>query len=178
VSSPVYIGDTSDLRTGAPLHERLLALLPLVGQWQGSGAGTVPSSGAAFSFVQQVTFAHDGRPFLVYESRTWLVDEHGVMIRPAARETGFWRPGAGEDDIEVVLGLNTGLTEILTGAAGDQRWELSSASIVAAPSAVDVDGNRRLYAIVGDELAYAHELAPAGQPFAPHLSARLYRLPV
>ena len=30
-------------------------------------------------------FAHDGRPFLSYESRSWLLDEEGAVIRPAAR---------------------------------------------------------------------------------------------
>ena len=31
--------DTTDLRAGAPLHDRLLALLPLVGEWVGEGIG-------------------------------------------------------------------------------------------------------------------------------------------
>ena len=99
------------------------------------------------------------------------------MIRQAWRESGFWRPGAGPDDIELVLASNTGQALVLAGTAGDQRWELATASAAHAPSAKQVDGERRLYALRGDELVYATELAPGGQPYAPHLNARLVRLP-
>jgi THAP4-like, heme-binding beta-barrel domain len=169
------VDDTTDLRRGAPIHDRLLALLPLVGVWTGDGAGVVPSTGEQFAFTQRVTFAHDGRPFLAYESRSWLVDAHGVVIRPAMREAGFWRPGPGEDDIEVQLVNVTGLAETFTGLAGDLRWELATDAVVSARSAREVDGERRLYAVRDDTLAYATELALPGQEFAPHLNGSLHR---
>jgi THAP4-like, heme-binding beta-barrel domain len=171
--------DTTDLRAGPPLHDGLLALLPLVGMWGGAGIGVVPETGAEFRFVQAVTFAHDGRPFLVYESHTWLLDENGAVSRAAARESGFWRPGDGPDDVEVVLALNTGVTLVLTGPAGDGQWSLETVALDSTPTAKDVDGNRRFYAVTaganGDELAYAQELARAGEDFRPHLNARLQR---
>ena len=166
--------DTTDLRAGAALHDALLALLPLVGTWAGSGAGVAPSSGEGFAFRQQVTFAHDGRPFLAYESRAWLVDADGNDIRPAFRESGFWRPGAGPDDVEVVTSSITGLTLQFVGAAGEQRWEIATTSIVGTPTAKQVAGERRLYAISGDTLAYATELAVTDD-YAPHLNATLQR---
>jgi hypothetical protein len=168
--------DTTDLRSGAPIHESLLSLLPLVGMWHGQGSGVSASTGAEFAFGQQITFAHDGRPFLAYESRSWLLDGSGEVIRQAWRESGFWRLGATEDDVEVMLAANTGLTMQYTGVAGDQRWELASSAVLSSPTAKVVDGERRLYALVGSELAYVTELAPAGQPFAAHLNARLSRL--
>jgi hypothetical protein len=168
--------DTTDLRTGVPVHDDLLALLPLVGVWRGSGAGVVASSGAEFAFGQQVTVAHDGRPFLAYESRSWLLDGDGSVLRPAWRESGFWRPGPGPDDVELVVASHTGQALVLGGVAGDQRWELATISTEHAPSAKDVDGERRLYAIVGEELVYVTELAPAGQDYAPHLNGRLARV--
>jgi len=168
------VTDTTDLRAGAALHDALLALLPLVGTWAGSGAGVAPSSGEGFAFRQQVTFAHDGRPFLAYESRAWLVDADGNDIRPAFRESGFWRPGAGPDDVEVVTSSITGLTLQFVGAAGDQRWEIATTSIVGTPTAKQVAGERRLYAISGDTLAYATELAVTDD-YAPHLNATLQR---
>jgi hypothetical protein len=169
------VTDTTDLREGAPLHDALLALLPLVGTWAGSGAGVAPSSGEGFAFRQQVTFAHDGRPFLAYESRAWLVDADGKDIRPAFRESGFWRPGAGPDDVEVVTSSITGLTLQFVGAAGDQRWEIATTSVIGTPTAKQVAGERRLYAISGDTLAYATELAVTGDDYAPHLNATLQR---
>jgi hypothetical protein len=168
--------DTGDLRAGAPLHDNLLALLPLVGGWRGTGTGVVATTGAEFDYGQQLSFVHDGRPFLAYESRSWLLDTDGSVIRPAWRESGFWRPGATQDDLEVVLASNTGQALLFTGRAGDLRWELATASAVPTPTAKPVDGERRLYAIVGDELGYATELAPAGQPYAAHLNARLARV--
>jgi hypothetical protein len=168
--------DATDLRSGAPLHDALLALLPLVGRWRGSGRGVVASTGAEFAFGQQVIIGHDGRPFLAYESRSWLLDDAGAVIRNAWRESGFWRPGRGADDVELVLASNTGQALVLAGTAGDQRWELATVSAEHAPTAKDVDGERRLYAVRGDELSYATELAPAGQPFAPHLNALLSRV--
>lgn len=169
------MADTTDLRQGAPIHDALLALLPLVGTWSGTGVGIKPSTGDGFAFRQQARFAHDGRPFLAYESRTWLVDADGHDIRLAFRESGFWRPGAGQDDVEVVLASITGLTLLFTGVAGDQRWELATASVVGSPTAKQVSGERRLYAISGDTLAYATELAVAVDDYAPHLNATLNR---
>lgn len=167
------VPDTTDLRTGAPLNDALLALLPLVGVWRGGGRGVVATTGAEFSFGQQVTIGHDGRPFLAYESRSWLLDENGAVIRQAWRESGFWRVGAGPDDVELVLASNTGQVLVLAGTAGDQQWDLETVSVSHAPTAKDVDGERRRYAVRDAALIYASELAPGGQPFAPHLSARL-----
>jgi hypothetical protein len=165
--------DTVDLRSGPPIHDGLLALLPLVGAWQGGGTGVVASTGKHFRYGQHVTFSHDGRPFLAYESRSWLLDDDGAVLRQAWRESGFWRPGAGPDDVEAVISSNTGEALVFAGSAGDQRWELATVAAIPAPTAKAVDGERRLYALLDGELGYATELAPAGQPYAAHLNARL-----
>lgn len=169
------VPDTTDLRDGAPFNDALLALLPLVGVWRGAGRGVVNSTGAEFGFGQQIAIGHDGRPFLVYESRSWLIDDDGVVIRQAWRESGFWRVGAGPDDVELVIASNTGQALVLAGTAGDQQWDLETVSAEHAPTAKDVAGERRLYAVRDSALIYATELAPGGQPFAPHLNARLER---
>ncbi len=168
--------DTTDLRTGAPLSDALLAVLPLVGEWAGQGIGAAASTRSSFAFRQHVTFAHDGRPFLAYASRSWLIDEDEHDIRPAFRESGFWRPGAGPDDLEVVTVSITGLAQLFVGAAGDQRWEIATTSIVSTPTAKQVAGERRLYAISGDTLAYATELALTPDEYTPHLNATLLRV--
>lgn len=170
------MSDTTDLRAGAPLSDALLAVLPLVGEWAGTGVGAVTSTGAGFAFRQHARFAHDGRPFLVYESRSWLIDEEGNDIRPAFRETGFWRPGTSPDDLEVVTVSITGLAQLFAGTAGDQRWDIATTSIASTPTAKNVAGERRLYAISGDTLAYATELALTPDDYTPHLNATLQRL--
>jgi hypothetical protein len=168
--------DTVDLRAGRPLNDALLALLPLIGEWEGIGTGAYPTLDAPFRYGQRISFAHDGRPFLAYESRTWLIDDAGSVIRPASREVGFWRPGAGPDDIELVTCLPTGVAEVFSGVAGDQRWELETVSVGTTATAKQVSGERRIYAVLEDALVYATELAAVGQPFAPHLNASLQRI--
>ena len=159
-----------------PLSDELLAVLPLVGNWAGRGIGVVASTGAGFAFRQHVTFAHDGRPFLAYESRSWLIDDDDRDIQPAFRESGFWRPGAGPDDLEVLTVSITGLAQLFVGTAGDGRWEIATTSIVGTPTAKQVAGERRLYAISGDTLAYATELALTADEYTPHLNATLQRV--
>jgi len=55
------VPDTTDLRGGAPINDALLALLPLVGVWRGTGRGVVASTGTEFAFGQQVTIGQIGR---------------------------------------------------------------------------------------------------------------------
>lgn len=167
--------DTADLRAGAPIHDALLALLPLVGVWTGTGTGLAPS-GEPFAFGQQLRFVHDGRPFLVYESRAWLVDGTGATVRQAWRESGFWRLGPTVDDLEVVLASNTGQAMVYTGRSGDRRWEIGTVGAHRTPTAKVVDAERRLYALVDDDLVYASELATPEQGLSPHLNARLSRV--
>jgi len=168
--------DTTDLRSGPEIHQALLAVLPLVGRWAGRGTGITPASGEAFDYGQRVTFAHDGRPFLGYESHTWLLDDDGSVLRPAFRENGFLRPGPGSDDLELVLASAAGLVEVFAGLAGDRRWEFATAAVGFTPTAKEVSGERRLYALSAeDELAYVQELALRPGDYQPHLNARLVR---
>lgn len=166
--------DTADLRAGAALHDALLALLPLVGVWRGEGTGLAPGSQTQFRYGQELRFVHDGRPFLAYDSRSWLIDLDGSVIRPAWREAGFWRVGPG-DDIEAVIASNTGQALVFAGVAGDLRWEVATTSATPARTAKAVAGERRLYALVDEVLIYATELSTGG-PYEPHLNARLARL--
>jgi THAP4-like, heme-binding beta-barrel domain len=70
----------------------------------------------------------------------------------------------------------TGLAQLFVGAAGARRWEIATTSIVSAPTAKQVAGERRLYAISGDTLAYATELALTPDEYTPHLNATLLRV--
>ena len=168
--------DTVDLRTGPDLHPALLPLLPLVGVWRGVGKGGYPTIDD-FDYGQQVVFAHDGRPFLRYESRTWLLDSDGVVIRPAARELGWWRPGATAEEFEVLLAHPTGIVEVYLGQAqGPARWELSTDVVARTTTSKPVTANHRLYGVVEGALLYAVDMAAMGHELAPHLSAQLARV--
>ncbi|MGH3998344.1 MAG: FABP family protein [Pseudonocardiaceae bacterium] len=169
-------GDTANLREGPELHPACLALLPLVGVWRGAGEVIYPTIKGPFHFGQQVVFCHDGRPFLRYESRAWLLDDAGEVTRPAARETGFWRPQA-DDTIELLAAHATGIVEVYYGRPRNQTsWELATDAVVRTSSAKEVSGAHRLYGIVeGGDLAYVEQRAMVGHPMQPHVSARLRR---
>jgi hypothetical protein len=169
--------DTANLREGPDLHEQCLGLLPLIGVWRGEGEVVYPTIDGPYRYGQQIVFAHDGRPFLSYESRAWLLGPDGEVLRPAARETGFWRPQPG-GELEVLITHATGITEVFYGRAGSlTSWDIETDAVVRTASAKEVTGSHRLYGLVeGGDLAYVDERAMEGQPLQPHLSARLSRI--
>ncbi|MFK0250016.1 FABP family protein [Amycolatopsis azurea] len=172
-------GDTANLREGPNLNDACLALLPLVGVWRGEGEVDYPTIEGPYRFGMQLTIAHDGRPFLTHEARAWLLDEEGKVIRPAARESGFWRPQA-DDTIELLLTHNTGIVELFygkpRGKASVPAWELGTDAVVRTSTAKDVTASSRLYGIVNGELGYVEERAMMGQELQPHTSALLRRV--
>ncbi|GAA4895881.1 FABP family protein [Actinomycetospora straminea] len=170
--------DTANLRLGPDLNDALLGLLPLVGVWRGEGEVVYPTIDGPFHFGQQITVAHDGRPFLSWEARSWILDgPGGTVVRPAAREVGWWRAQA-DGTIELLLAHHTGIIELYYGASRTQTsWELQTDAIARTSSAKEVNGATRLYGIVEDgDLAYVEERAMEGQPLQPHTSARLRRI--
>ncbi len=170
--------DTANLRLGPDLNDALLPLLPLIGVWRGEGEVVYPTIDGPFHFGQQITVAHDGRPFLSWEARSWLLDgPGGAVVRPAAREVGWWRPQA-DGTIEVLLAHQTGVVEIFYGVARTQTsWELQADAVVRTATAKEVTAATRLYGIVdGGDLAYVDERAMMGQELQPHTSARLTRV--
>ena len=69
------------------LHQDLYPLAWLVGTWRGKGQGEYPNT-SPFTFEQEVTFNHDGRPFLTYFSRSWLVED-GKGAHPSRTRDRF-----------------------------------------------------------------------------------------
>ncbi len=170
--------DTANLRLGPELHDALLPLLPLVGVWRGEGEVVYPTIDGPFAFGQLITVSHDGRPFLGWEARAWLLDSPGgAVVRPAAREVGWWRPRP-DGTVEVLLAHQTGVVEVFYGTTRTQTsWELQTDAVARTASAKEVTGASRLYGIVeGGDLAYVEERAMVGQALQPHTSARLQRV--
>lgn len=167
--------DSANLREGPDLHPQCIPLLPLVGVWRGTGEVVYPTIDGPFTFGQQIVFGHDGRPFLAYEARSWLLDGDGRVIRAAARETGFWRPQP-DGTLEALIAHATGIIEVFYGRSLSlTSWELSTDAVVRTATAKEVTGSTRLYGVVDGTLAYVDERELVGQPRQPHLSAQLAR---
>ena len=119
---------------------------------------------------------HDGRPFLAYLSKTWLIDDDGKRIRPSGTETGFWRPGKEPRDVEVMLAHPTGIVEVYVGEVVFHKIELVSEVVARTETSKQVNGLKRLYGLVEGDLAYAIDMAAMDQPLQSHLSARLSKV--
>lgn len=163
------------------LATELLPLSWLLGKWVGVGTGQYPTI-EDFRFGQEVVFTTDGRPFLTYWSRSWLLDDDGNEVRPLATETGFWRPRP-ENEFEVTLAHPTGFAEVwygnievtgienvtITGA----RATMKTDAVLATSSAKEYSQGERLYGLVDGKLLWTFDMAAMGQPLQNHLAATL-----
>ncbi|WP_189114441.1 FABP family protein [Pilimelia terevasa] len=176
---PYPFEETYDLRTGPDLHPSLLGLLPYVGLWRGRGRGGYPGI-EDFDYAQEIRVTHDGRPFLSYESRAWILDDASRPVRPAYREVGWWRPvivdDRATDEVEALLTAPTGVMELYVGRLDGVKLELATDVVIRTVTAKEVTAGQRLFGIVEGALLYAQEMAAQGHPLSPHLSARLVRV--
>ncbi|MGW6689464.1 FABP family protein [Streptomyces sp. NPDC054961] len=166
--------DSHVLGEGPEPHPQLQPVLGLIGRWHGRGSGEYPTLEHDFRYEQEITFSHDGRPFLCYTSRAWLVDGSGKALRPAGRETGWWRilPDA---SIEATLAHPTGIVETYVGRVSGTEVEMKTETVAMTPRAKVVTGMRRRYALQDGELTIVQDMAAVGQPMHHHLRARLLR---
>jgi hypothetical protein len=158
----------------------LVPLAWLIGTWVGAGVVGYPSMETDLRFGQEVSFSHDGRPFLAYSSKTWLLDDDGAMVRPLASETGYWRPvGPAEDGsgtaVEVLLVHPTGILETYHGTVDGPKVELATDVVARTATAKEYNAAHRLYGLVEGDLMWVMEMAAVGHPLTAHVSARLKR---
>jgi THAP4-like, heme-binding beta-barrel domain len=156
------------------LHPDVSVLAALLGTWEGGGAGDYPTIDD-FAYLESITFAHVGKPFIAYSQRT----RHPETGLPMHAESGYWRiPAPGS--IEIVMAQPTGLAEVYEGAIvsneGTLVVDVRSSSIGATSTAKEVTITERTFSVSGDEMQYTFRMAAVGQPLQHHLSARLRRV--
>ncbi len=155
------------------LHPHVHKFAWLIGRWEGGGDGDY-STIEKFRFGQEVLFQQDGRPFLHYMSRSWILDEDGAKVRDAAQETGFLR--CFEDgSAELLLSHNIGFLEMWYGRVDGAKLELATDAVVRTGTAKEVTAGQRLYGLVEGDLWFAYDMAAVGQPMQPHLWGKLVR---
>lgn len=157
------------------LHPDCAPLAFLLGRWEGTGQGDYPTIDA-FTFGQEVRFSQNGKPFLFYTSRSWLLDESGNAVRPLAMESGFWRARP-EGEVEVTMSHPTGYSEIWYGQTEGGKIQIITDVVARTTSAKEYTAGSRLYGLVEGDLLWTFDMAAMGQPLQPHLWARLHRRP-
>jgi hypothetical protein len=170
--------------TIAGLPIELAHLSWLIGDWEGVGLGQYPTIDD-FRYGQHVSITSDGRPFLYYESRSWLLDDAGNVVRKTASESGFFRPRP-DNGVELLLSHPTGYSEVwhgevtVTGMTHDRitgaQMELRTDLVARTESAKPYTAGHRLYGLVNGELLWTFDMAAMGEGLSNHLAARL--LPV
>jgi hypothetical protein len=157
------------------LHPDVEMLSPLLGAWEGRGSGEYPTIDG-FDYLESVTFAHVGKPFLTYTQRTQAADDG----RPLHSETGYLRAPGG-NRAELVIAHPTGITELDEGSiemtTGGLILTLRSTTIGLSGSAKTVTAVERHIELDGDHLRYRVAMAAVGQPMTHHLQAHLVRTP-
>ncbi len=165
---------------GPVMSPLLDPLRPLIGRWEGSGAGEYPTIDD-FGYTETLTFTPlADKPVLVYTSTT----KHADDGRPLHAETGYLRV-MGESGLELVVAQAPGLIEagsgIVThpGGAEDRhavRLTLDSTVVAGTPTAKQVRATERRYLVTGNRLNYDIAMAAVGLPMTHHLTAELKRV--
>lgn len=175
----------------------------LVGTWSGNGVIDHPATGRK-NVTQELTFDHDGGPYLRFASTLRVApepaDDDGAGAPtgagdpatgedpPAAdvvwsTETGYWRvsterPEGLEEDrhpLEVVVADASGRMTLYVGAAGNGRIDLASDAMARTATSADVRASKRMYGLVEGRLMWVEELAAFGEPLRNYASAELDR---
>ena len=158
------------------LPPALAPLAWLVGRWEGAGVLGYPTIESAH-FGQEVVCSHDGRPFLQWQSRTWLLDDAGEKVRPLAVELGFWRV-LDNGEIELLLTHPMGIVEMYVGQRdpGKPVVHLRTDGVLRSPAAKEYNSGSRMYGLVDSQLFWAMDMAAVGQGLQSHVSAQLKRV--
>jgi hypothetical protein len=158
------------------LPPALAPLAWLAGRWEGVGAVVYPTIEPA-NFVQEICCSHDGRPFLEWQSRTWLLDDAGQKMRSLATELGFWRV-LEDGEIELLLTHPTGVLEMYVGRRDPAKpvVELATDGVLRSPAAKEYNAGARMYGLVDSQLAWVMDMAAVGQALQSHVSAQLKRV--
>lgn len=154
----------------AELHPACAPLAFLLGTWQGTGTGVYPTI-EDFSYAEEVSFTHVGKPFVAYVQKT---KDPGTGL-PLHTESGFLRP-QGDGRLELVLAQPSGIAEVLDGKVEGRDIQLASTAVLGTDSAKPVTATERRFWIDGEVLRSSVAMAAMGLELQHHVVSEMYRL--
>ncbi|GAB2610973.1 FABP family protein [Pseudactinotalea suaedae] len=177
----------------------------LVGSWRGPGFLGYPDIPKR-AIVTEVSFDHDGGPYLQYQANSWLLDGELESLEQRvdadslrkgevwSSESGYWRvtpkppndisvltgeggsTGAPENEVEVLLADPSGYVSVYLGRAQGPRIELATDVVARTNMGAEVTAASRIYGLVQSELFWAWDVAAFGHELQSYASGRLQRL--
>ena len=166
----------------AGLHPLLLPIAWMVGRWEGVGTVEHPSM-PVHRFHQVLQIEQDGRPFLTFNSRSWVLDDASRDRAPDASETAYLRVVPSQEeaprtvDLEMVVAHPTGIVEVYDGTGGEGKLELATDLVARTATGPDYTAGKRLFGLVHGDLMWAYDIAAFGHPLTTYASAHLKRTP-
>lgn len=151
------------------LHPDCERLAFLLGTWRGEGEGEWPR-GEPFRYGEEMTFEHVGDPFLMYQSRSWMLEDGA----PLHFERGFLRPG-GAGRVEIVLAHPLGIAEVAEGTVDGTTIDAASTEVVKTSTGSPVTVLQRRIEVRDDRLTYELHMAMHEVAVMRHLRAELVR---
>jgi nitrobindin-like protein len=151
------------------LNPALMPVAFLLGTWRGEGEGQYPSI-KAFRYREEIRFAHNGKPFLIYSQRTEAIDTG----QPMHAEAGFLRL-VGGGRVEFVIAQPIGYAEIGLGRVDGQRIDVECTSVARTPTAKPVISISRSLWMDGEMLRYELKMGMEDVPLVRHLTASFRR---
>lgn len=154
----------------AELHPVCAPLAFLLGTWRGTGTGVYPTI-EDFSYAEEVSFTHVGKPFVAYAQKTKAA-ETGL---PLHAEAGYLRP-QGDGRVELVLVQPSGIVELLAGTAEGGDVHLASTAVLGTASAKPVTATERRFWLDGEVLRSSVAMAAVGLELQHHVVSEMHRL--
>ena len=154
----------------AELHPVCAPLAFLLGTWRGAGTGVYPTI-EDFSYVEEASFAHVGKPFVAYSQKT----RDAVTGLPLHAEAGYLRP-QGDGRVELVLVQPSGIVELLEGKVEGCAVQLASTAVLGTASAKPVTATERRFWLDGEVLRSSVAMAAVGRELQHHVVSEMHRL--
>ena len=151
------------------LHPDLERLAFLLGTWRGEGEGEWPV-GSFFRFGEELTFEHVGDTFLLYEQRSWGLEDD----EPIHFERGFLRP-AGPGRVELVLAHPLGVAEVAEGTLEGDVVEVATTAVALTATGSPVTDLRRRIEVREGTLTYELRMATDEVELTSHIRSILRR---
>ena len=124
-----------------------------------------------FSYTEEASFAHVGKPFVAYGQKTRDADT-GL---PLHAEAGYLRP-QGDGRVELVLVQPSGIVELLEGTVEGCDVQLASTAVLGTASAKPVTATERRFWLDDEVLRSSVAMAAMGRELQHHVVSEMYRL--